>query len=400
MSVALSAFLLSTAVVDDAKVAWLVQTVEAQSARLDDQARQIAALQEQLAERALVGSRAATAGGMGDMGMREAPGRRLSPATERSTWHESIFHKFEVPASTGCGLAAELHTATEPLMIQRNADGNLTMQYDSTGVSFSTPAPITLTHHSGCTSQTLALEAPVTIPSMNAVAAGQVGFGSAAAFPPQISASIIKADDLMGLSLRLAAMAVATQVVTTHSSGKCLDISPGEKGKTHMWECHGYLNQKWSWMGPYLVSHWDPDCIHDNGGIDTSTHPRCVMQPHRLLDGGAMLCLTWGDGTATATTAGTTCPNDAGNTEADASLCTKIRTFVKPCALDGSDLFQQWKVKDFTTGHGLMPMAHTGNLCLDLDVADGSRLHTWDCTDSGADANQKFGFYQNERPRS
>ena len=50
MSVALSAFLLSTAVIDDAKVAWLVQTVEAQSARLDDQARQIAALQEQLAE--------------------------------------------------------------------------------------------------------------------------------------------------------------------------------------------------------------------------------------------------------------------------------------------------------------------------------------------------------------
>ena len=113
MSVALSAFLLSTAVIDDAKVAWLVQTVEAQSARLDDQARQIAALQEQLAERALVG-RAATAGGMGDMGMREVPGRRLSPATERSTWHESIFHKFEVPASTGCGLAAELHTPPSP----------------------------------------------------------------------------------------------------------------------------------------------------------------------------------------------------------------------------------------------------------------------------------------------
>ena len=147
MTVALSAFLLSTAVVDDAKVAWLMQTVEAQSARLDDQARQIAALQEKLAERVLVGSEAATAGGMGDMdmGMREAPGRRLSPATERSTWHESIFHKFEVPTSAGCGLAAELHTATEPLMIQRNADGNLTMQYDSTGVSFKTPAPITLT---------------------------------------------------------------------------------------------------------------------------------------------------------------------------------------------------------------------------------------------------------------
>jgi len=32
-------FLLSTAVVDEAKVVWLMQTVEAQSARLDDQAR-------------------------------------------------------------------------------------------------------------------------------------------------------------------------------------------------------------------------------------------------------------------------------------------------------------------------------------------------------------------------
>ena len=283
-------------------------------------------------------------------------------------------------------------------MIQRNADGNLTMQYDSTGVSFSTPAPITLTHHSGCTRQTLSLEAPVTTPSMNAVAAGQVGFGSAAAFPPEISASIIKADDLMGLSLRLAAMTISHQVVTHDPVGKCLDINPGANGITHMWECHGHLNQKWSWMGPYLASHWDPDCIH-NGGLDHSSHPRCTMQPHRLLDGGAMLCLTWGDGTATATTPGTTCPNDAGNTLSDTSTCTKIRTFVRPCALDGSDLFQQWKVKDFTNGHGLMPMAHTGNLCLDLDLGDGSRLDTWTCTDDGTADNQKFAFTSNERPR-
>ena len=112
-----------------------------------------------------------------------------------------------------------------------------------------------------------------------------------------------------------------------------------------------------------------------------------------------MLCLTWGDGTATATTPGTTCPNDAGNTLSDTSTCKKIRTFVRPCALDGSDLFQQWKVKDFTTGHGLMPMAHTGNLCLDLDLGDGSRLDTWTCTDDGTAANQKFAFYSNERPR-
>ena len=118
-------------------------------------------------------------------------------------------------------------------MIQRNADGNLTMQYDSTGVSFSTPAPITLTHHSGCTRQTLSLEAPVTTPSMNAVAAGQVGFGSAAAFPPEISASIIKADDLMGLSLRLAAMAVAAQVVTTAltQAGSAWTSALGRRGK-------------------------------------------------------------------------------------------------------------------------------------------------------------------------
>ena len=284
-------------------------------------------------------------------------------------------------------------------------DGNVSLSYGNSQVtSFKTPLKVTHAQSCSSTPPTLSLQlntvadGTFTVASMNAVAAGQVGFGTAAAFPPQMSASIIKADDLMGLSLRLAAMTISHQVVTHDPVGKCLDINPGANGITHMWECHGHLNQKWSWMGPYLASHWDPDCIH-NGGLDHSSHPRCTMQPHRLLDGGAMLCLTWGDGTATATTPGTTCPNDAGNTLSDTSTCTKIRTFVRPCALDGSDLFQQWKVKDFTNGHGLMPMAHTGNLCLDLDLGDGSRLDTWTCTDDGTADNQKFAFTSNERPR-
>ena len=384
-------FLLSTAVVDEAKVVWLMQTVEAQSARLDDQARQIAALQEQLAESVQVGSRPATAGGMGDMGMREAPGRRLSLATERNMWHASVFHKFEVPDSTGCGLAAELHTATEPLMIMRETNGNLTMQYDSTGVSFSTPAPITLTHHAGCTTKTLALEATVTIPSMNAFAAGQVGTGSNAIHHPAISPSIIGASNLMGLSLRLAAMAVSFSLVTEHTDLKCMDIHQSNSGTpsgvTHMYACHGGLNQLWSIMGPYIVSHSDPDCINPNT-INTN-HPRCSLQPQRLLDGGTPLCLTWGDGTATpVTTAGTTCPNDAGNSNIQTG-CKKIRLSVTPCTIGTTNLFQQWKVKDFTGGgHGLSPMAHTGDLCLDYSMS-GSDLYTHDCHGG---TNQKWLF--------
>ena len=147
-----------------------------------------------------------------------------------------------------------------------------------------------------------------------------------------------------------------------------------------MFACHGGLNQLWSIMGPYIVSHSDPDCINPNT-IKTD-HPRCSLQPQRLLDGGTPLCLTWGDGTATpVTTAGTTCPNDAGNSNIQTG-CQKIRLSVTPCTIGTTNLFQQWKVKDFASGtgggHGLSPMAYTGDLCLDYGTG-GSDLYSFNC---------------------
>ena len=106
-------------------------------------------------------------------------------------------------------------------------DGNVSLSYGISQVtSFKTPLKVWHAQSCSSTPPTLSLQlntvadGTFTVASMNAVAAGQVGFGSAAAFAPQISASIIKADDLMGLSLRLAAMAISHQVVTFHSSGR------------------------------------------------------------------------------------------------------------------------------------------------------------------------------------
>ena len=171
--------LLSTAVFDEAKLEWLVTTVKAQSTQLKEQALQIVANGDELAILRAQGR---------SVDSRMQTGRQLqstdppplppsSPPLPlctsgnggedcRTMWHESILHQFEVPASAGCGLEAELHSATEPLTVRRDRGGNLTMEYRA-GVAFSTPAPFTLTHHSGCASRTLSLQ-------LNTVALGSL----------------------------------------------------------------------------------------------------------------------------------------------------------------------------------------------------------------------------------
>jgi len=84
------------------------------------------------------------------------------PITERTMWHQSILHKFAVPNSVGCDLDAELHTDIEPLVVTRDRGGNLTIGYGA-GVAVSTPSPFTLTHHSGCTNNTLSLQLDTVI---------------------------------------------------------------------------------------------------------------------------------------------------------------------------------------------------------------------------------------------
>ena len=65
----------------------------------------------------------------------------------------------------------------------------------------------------------------------------------------------------------------------------------------------------------------------------------------------------------------------------------------QPCTIGTTNLFQQWKVTDFTcsgcSGHGLQPMAHTGDICLEYEIGTNN-LVTWDCN---GQSNQKW-FYK------
>ena len=106
--------------------------------------------------------RDSTADSMG-RGLAGSEGRRLNPATQRTMWHNGFLHRFDVPDSTGCGLQINLHTSSEPLMIRRDPDGNLSMVYDSTGVAFTTDAPMEVTHPSGCATKTLTANADVEV---------------------------------------------------------------------------------------------------------------------------------------------------------------------------------------------------------------------------------------------
>jgi len=410
MPVAAFVWLLSTAAVDEAKIAWLVETIEAQSTRLDEQARQIAVQQDELvALRKQVGLSAPMAGGpMGESGMRAAPGRRLSVGTERALWHESIYHKFEEPESPGCGLHSDLHLTTEPLMIKRVDGGNLTMQY-STGVAFTTAAPITLTHHSGCNSQTLALQTAVTIPTLNAAAAGQPANPNNAmlqSVPLAIPPDIIGASDIMGLMLRFAASTNSYVITSRQSPHRCIDLWPTNDAIVHMWDCHGGLNQNWFWMGPYIISSYDPDCTGPSGSpLDGHTDdPRCMMQPYRLLDGGRPLCLTLGDGTVEVTTPGTTCPDQPHWDKQDsahksAGNCRKYRTYARPCEIGTGNLFQQWKIEQNQYGK-IKSMAFTMDLCLDWAYEDQNNLQSdllvWDC--EAGDSARPAGFCPCSQP--
>ena len=156
-------------VIDD-KVAALVSRVAVLEEERKMQTQTIASQQLELAAlRVEPSARSLSAG--------DSDGRRLStPPTQRSLWHESIFHKFDVPDSSGCGLYAELHNSIEPLVIQRKPDGNLSMQY-SVGSAFSVEAPFTMTHPTGCTKPTLSLNADTDVAGTLTVRGAAVGGG-------------------------------------------------------------------------------------------------------------------------------------------------------------------------------------------------------------------------------
>ena len=162
----------------DGKVAALVSRVAVLEEELSAQAQTTSKLEKTIASQQaeLVALRAEPRSHVHTDG--EPEGRRLSaPTTQRSMWHESIFHKFDVPDSTGCGLHAELHSSAEPLLIGRASTGNLTMKY-SAGVAFSAEAPFIMTHPSGCTRPTLTLNADTDVAgtlSVGGVAAGGSG---------------------------------------------------------------------------------------------------------------------------------------------------------------------------------------------------------------------------------
>lgn len=351
-------------------------------------------------------------------GLAGSEGRRLSPATQRTMWHNGFLHRFDVPASSGCGLEADLHTSSEPLMIRRGQDGNLTMQY-STGAAFITNAPVEVTHPSGCATKTLTanahvevtgdlmIEGDLMIHSMNADAAGQpanTNLVQLSATPPALSADDVGANNLMGLMLRFAAMSTAGTIKSAKSDTKVMDMNHADgtsPGVMHMSDLHGRLNQHFFWMGPYIISLFDPDCV----GTDATNNkapeqqPTCVLQPYRLLDGGTPLCLTWGDGTAAATTAAVaTCPADPNNaashTDGDLSACSclRYRFYLRPCTIGTTNLWQQFKIKPGSEGQ-IQPMASSSeNCCMDYDDGAGQAVWTWACSDNTD--GQKWKYYR------
>lgn len=161
----------------DGKVAALVSRVAVLEEELNVQAQTTSKLEKTIASQQaeLVALRAEPRSRVHTDG--EPEGRRLSaPTTQRSMWHESIFHKFDVPDSTGCGLHAELHSSAEPLLIGRASTGNLTMKY-SAGVAFSAEAPFIMTHPSGCTRPTLTLNADTDVAGTLSVSGVAMGAG-------------------------------------------------------------------------------------------------------------------------------------------------------------------------------------------------------------------------------
>ena len=171
---------------------------------------------------------------------------------------------------------------------------------------------------------------------------------------------MIGATDSMGLALRLAASSNRISIQTLKDlSGmnilKVMDIDVmSGKGKVHMWSQSKSINARWFWMGPFIVSAFDPDCLDIATWIKT---PTCAMQPHRLLNGGTPLCLTLGDGRASdkATTAtNTACPNNNaadGSVSLTSGVCQGARTYIATCDFGaGSNLWQQWKIKDSSKG--------------------------------------------------
>lgn len=159
------------------QLAWLMKTVEAQSARLDAQEKEIARLSARLA-----GDAGAGAGKPAPTPAQE--GRRLS-ADERSTWQESLYHIFEEPASAGCDLHEELsHDSTGPLLIKRTQNGKLSMAYGSTE-AFNIDSPLSVRHPTGCTGTTLELKGDVSVPS------GSLSLNGVGLKPPALENTLV-----------------------------------------------------------------------------------------------------------------------------------------------------------------------------------------------------------------
>jgi hypothetical protein len=220
------------------------------------------------------------------------------------------------------------------------------------------------------------------------------------ATPPALSADDVGANNLMGLMLRFAAMSTAGTIKSAKSDTKVVDLNHGDAnspGVMHMSDFHGRPNQYFFWMGPYIISLFDPDCVgtHATNNKAPEQQPTCVLQPYRLLDGGTPLCLTWGDGTAAATTtAGNTCPadpNNAASHDGDFSQCSclKYRFYLRPCTIGTTNLWQQFKIKSGSEGQ-IQPMASSENCCVDYDDGQG-QVWSNQCNDMD---NQKWLYYR------
>ena len=81
-------------------------------------------------------------------------------------------------------------------------------------------------------------------------------------------------------------MSTAGTIKSAKSDTKVMDMNHADgtsPGVMHMSDLHGRLNQHFFWMGPYIISLFDPDCV----GTDATNNkapeyqPTCVLQPYR-----------------------------------------------------------------------------------------------------------------------
>ena len=115
------------------------------------------------------------------------PGRLLTatPVTQRKTWHHSILHSFDNPASFG--LHAELDSdATGPMDITRSSDGNVTMGYGG-AASATQPGAFELNHPANCKTATLTSNHPLVVTGSLTTTGDLAVGGALTGFPVQTS---------------------------------------------------------------------------------------------------------------------------------------------------------------------------------------------------------------------